>query len=354
MTRSAPQPLLLGEIAKATGAELDGDANLEITGIASLDAAGAGDLSHLSNAAYREQLSSCQASAVILAPGERDRWSGAALVHPNPYLTYARASQLFRSERQPAAGIDPAASVAADAVVAATAVIGPGVVIGARAQIADGAVVGANTVIADDCAVGAHSTLHANVTLAGPVTLGRECVIYSGAVIGAEGFGFTPDERGQWTPIAQLGGVVIGDRVSVGANTCIDRGALGDTHIEDGVKIDNLCQIGHNCRIGAHTLICGCVGIVGSTRIGRHCVLAGGAGIGGDRPIELCDQVIVSARTLVVQSISEPGTYSGGTLHAPMLSWKRNALRFQELDGMMRRIRRLEKLVAAAGNSAEG
>lgn len=346
--------MLLGDIAEAVGAQLDGDADLPITGIASLDAAQSGDLSHLSNPAYREQLGYCRAAAVILAPAERDRWPGAALVHSNPYLTYARASQLFRTEVAPAAGIHPSASIAADASIAASAVVGAGAVIGARVRIGEAAIIGANTTIADDCSVGARSILQANVTLAGPVRLGNDCVVYSGAVIGAEGFGFTPDERGEWVPIAQLGGVVIGDRVSIGANTCIDRGALGDTRIDDGVKIDNLCQIGHNCHIGAHTLICGCVGIVGSTRIGRHCVLAGGAGIGGDRPIELCDQVIVSARTLVAQSISKPGTYSGGTLHAPMASWKRNALRFQDLDGMMRRLRRLEKLIEAADSNTGG
>jgi UDP-3-O-[3-hydroxymyristoyl] glucosamine N-acyltransferase len=161
-------------------------------------------------------------------------------------------------------------------------------------------------------------------------------------VIGADGFGFTPAEDGRLETIAQLGGVTVGADVSVGASTTIDRGALDDTVIEDGVKIDNQVQIGHNCRIGAHSVICGCVGIVGSTRIGRHVVLAGGVGVGGDGPIEICDQVVVSGMTHVS---TEPGIYSGGVLHSPSRRWKRNALRFNRLDELSRRVAQLEKLL---------
>ena len=337
----------LGALAERLGVELDGDPGLQITHLASLDTAATGALTHLSSAAYRDKVADCQASAIILTPEDRPLWPGSALLTGNPYLTYARATHFFRAPLAFAAGEAESATVAATAVlhesahVAAGAVVGPGTVLG------PGVIVGPNTVVGADCVIGEGSRLHANVTLADDVHLGAGCTVHSGAVLGADGFGYTPDERGQWVEIAQLGGVRIADRVSIGANTTIDRGALGPTVIEEGVKIDNLCQIGHNTQIGAHTLICGCVGVVGSTKIGRHCVLAGGVGIGGDRPIELCDQVMVSARSLITQSITEPGTYSSGTLHTKLALWKRNALRFQQLDGMMGRLRRVEKALRA-------
>lgn len=345
--RPAPEPVSLGQIAEAVGATLDGDANVTVRGLASLDHAVEGTLAHLSNPLYRDKLASCAATAVLLAPEDRPLWPGAALVSSNPYLAYARASALFRPASAAQPGVHQTAVIADDAEVAASATVAPGVQIGPRSIIGAGASIGPNTVIGADCEIGAGCVLHGSVILVARVRLGANSIVHSGAVIGGEGFGFTPDERGQWTPIAQLGGVTLGENVSIGANTTIDCGAIDDTVIEDGVKIDNLCQIAHNCHIGAHTLICGCVGIVGSTRIGRHCVLAGGCGIGGDRPIELCDQVIISARTLVTQSISEPGTYSGGVLHAPTRIWKRNALRFQQLDVMMRRLLKLEKRMDA-------
>jgi UDP-3-O-[3-hydroxymyristoyl] glucosamine N-acyltransferase len=188
-----------------------------------------------------------------------------------------------------------------------------------------------------------------NVVLYRAVRLGRRCIVHSGAVIGADGFGFTAAEDGHLEAIAQLGGVNVGDDVSIGACTSIDRGALDDTVIEEGVKIDNQVQIGHNCHIGAHSVVCGCVGIVGSTRIGRHCVLAGGVGIGGDRPIELCDRVVVSGMTHVSASIAEPGIYSGGVLHSRNRQWKKNALRFGRLDELHRRVAALERALKQRG-----
>jgi UDP-3-O-[3-hydroxymyristoyl] glucosamine N-acyltransferase len=175
------------------------------------------------------------------------------------------------------------------------------------------------------------------------VDVGSDSVIHSQAVIGADGFGYTPDAKGQMVEIAQIGGVTIGRNVSIGAATTIDRGAIENTIIEDGVKIDNQVQIGHNCIIGEHTLICGCCGIVGSSKIGKHCVFAGDVGVGGDAPIEVCDFVIVSARTLISRSITEPGTYSGSNLYDHNRQWKRNALRFLELDTLFKRVKKLEK-----------
>lgn len=333
----------LAQLAEQLALQLDGDGNIAINGLASLGVAQADQLSHFSSHAYAEDLRRSAAGAVILRAEDRALWSGAALIASNPYLGYARSTTLFQTPRalqpgiHPQAWVDPSAQVAAQAEIQAHASIGP------RAQIAAGARIGRGAAIGADCIVGADSDIMPNATLDARVRTGVRCVVHSGAVIGAEGFGFTPDEQGRWQAIAQLGGVVLGDDVSIGANTTVDRGALEDTVIGQGVKIDNLCQIGHNCQIGDHTLICGCVGIVGSTTVGKHCVLAGGCGIGGDGPVTLCDQVVVSAMTLISQSIRQPGRYSGAVLHAPNRDWKRNALRFRGLDDMHKRLRRLER-----------
>lgn len=336
----------LGELASRLSARLVGDADVRITGLGSLATAQPGQISHLSSPAYRDQLAATRASAVILAESDLARWHGPALVVAKPYLTFARVSQLFERAPELDPGVHASAHVDATAELGSGVRIGAGAVIGARARIGDGAWLFPNAVVAEDCVVGAQSRLMAGAVLYGRVRLGARCIVHSGAVIGADGFGYTPDERGHLEAIAQLGGVRIGDDVSVGACTSIDRGAIDDTVIEDGVKIDNQVQIGHNCTIGAHTVICGCVGIVGSTRIGRHCVLAGGVGIGGDGPIELCDGVVVSGMTHVSSSITEPGTYSGGVLHSPNGAWKRNAIRFSRLDELSRRVARLERALA--------
>jgi UDP-3-O-[3-hydroxymyristoyl] glucosamine N-acyltransferase len=325
-----------------------GDPSLRIHGIASLASAQPGQLSHLSSASYRAQLADTQASAIILGPGDAPLWPGAALVIENPYLAFARASQLFAQPYELAPGVAASALVAADAEVDPSAAIGGGARVGARSRIGARVRIHANTVVGEDCVLGEDVELMPNVVLYPRVRLGARTIVHSGAVIGADGFGFTPDERGRLVAIAQLGGVSVGSDVSIGACTSIDRGALDDTIIGDGVKIDNQVQIGHNCHIGAHTVICGCVGIVGSTRIGRHCVLAGGVGVGGDGPIEICDRVVVSGMTHVSASITAPGVYSGGVLHSASRQWKRNALRFQRLDELSRRVARLERQLALA------
>lgn len=339
------QTFTLGALADALSARLVGDADLTITGLGSLGSARPGELSHLSSAAYRDQLAVTRASAVILAERDLEVWNGPALVAANPYLTFARASQLFARLPPLAPGIHPSAVVDGDAELAADVRLGPGVAVGPGSRIGAGARLYANVVVGAGCSIGAGCVVMANAVLYDDVRLGPRCTVHSGAVIGADGFGFTPAEDGRLETIAQLGGVTVGADVSVGACTTIDRGALDDTVIEDGVKIDNQVQIGHNCRIGAHSVICGCVGIVGSTRIGRHVVLAGGVGVGGDGPIEICDQVVVSGMTHVSASITEPGIYSGGVLHSPSRRWKRNALRFNRLDELSRRVAQLEKLL---------
>jgi UDP-3-O-[3-hydroxymyristoyl] glucosamine N-acyltransferase len=347
----------LGELAEHLSARLVGDPAVRITGLGSLAQAGRGELSHLSSPAYRKALAASRAEAVILAEADLGLWQGAALVVERPYLAFARASQLFDAAPELAEGVDGTARVHASAQLGSGVRIGPGAVVGAGTRIGDGSRLFANVVVGDDCELGAGVRLMPGAVLYDRVRLGARCIVHSGAVIGADGFGFTPDEHGRLETIAQLGGVRIGDDVSIGACTSIDRGAIDDTVIEEGVKIDNQVQIGHNCHIGAHSVICGCVGIVGSTRIGRHCVLAGGVGVGGDGPIELCDGVVVSGMTHVSSSITERGVYSGGVLHGRTADWKRNAIRFGRLDELFRRMARLERAlekgeVAAAGGAA--
>jgi UDP-3-O-[3-hydroxymyristoyl] glucosamine N-acyltransferase len=333
----------LDELADRLNAQLVGPSSLLVTGVGSLEAASDSEITHFSNAAYRDQLRRCQAAAVLMRAEDRQHWSGPALLVDNPYLAFARATQLFVVTEQLPVGIDPLASVSASAVLGEAVAIGPGVVVGANAKIGDGVRLHANCVVGADCVLDAGVELKAGVVLYRDVHLGRNCIVHANAVLGADGFGFTPDAQGHLQEIAQLGGLRVGCDVSVGAATTIDRGTLDNTVIEDGVKIDNQVQIGHNCHIGAHSVICGCVGIVGSTRIGRHCVLAGGVGIGGAMPITLCDGVTVSGMTHVSSSISEPGVYSGGVLHSKSPQWKRNALRLHSLDGLFRRVARLEK-----------
>lgn len=355
MTQERPGPTFtLAELATAVGARLVGDGALVIDGLGSLASAVPGQLSHLSSSAYRGQLAGSRASAVILTERDLPMWDGAALVTDNPYLAFARATQQFARLPDLDQGVHPSASVHPDARLADDVCIGPGVSIGAHTRVGEGARLYAGVSVAEGCVVGAGALLMPGAVLYPDVKLGARCIVHSGAVIGADGFGFTPAADGRLESIAQLGGVTVGDDVSIGACTSIDRGALEDTVIEDGVKIDNQVQIGHNCHIGAHSVICGCVGIVGSTRIGRHCVLAGGVGVGGDRPIELADQVVVSGMTHVSASISEPGIYSGGVLHSPSLAWKKNALRFNRLDELNRRVARLERLLREQGGDPRG
>lgn len=302
-----------------------------------------GQVTHLSNPAYRAGLAETRASAVILRERDADLCPTNALVVADPYLAFAQASRLWERPAALNEGVHSNACIDPSAQVAAGAGIGPGVAVGPETEIGPEVRIHANAVIGARCRLGQGVRIMANATLYDDVKVGAGSVIHAGAVIGAEGFGFARDAEGSPTRIAQLGGVSIGEGVSVGAATTIDRGAIEDTVVEDGVKIDNQVQIGHNCRIGAQSLICGCVGIVGSTEIGRGCVLAGMVGVGGDKPIRICDGVTVSGCTHVSSSIDRPGVYSGGIIHNANRAWKRNALRFQRLDELVYRVSRLEK-----------
>lgn len=342
--------LTLAQIAQHIGADivgpfagaLEGAGEITISGLGSLGTASQGELTHLSGASYRLLLPSTQASAVILSAADAVNSPSPCLVVAQPYLAFARASQLFDSSARFAAGIHPSAVVDPSANIAADAHVGANVVIERDVTIEAGAVVQANCTIGNNSIIGGETKIFPNVVVYPRVSLGQRCIVHSGAVLGADGFGFTPDERGRFEAIAQIGGLRIGSDVSIGAGTTIDCGAIDATVIGDGVKIDNLVQIGHNCKIGDHTLICGAVGLAGSTEIGRHCVLAGGSGVAGKNPIKICDGVVLSVRTAVSQSIDKPGVYSGSIIAAEHGTWMRNAVKFNSLGQLFKRVKKLE------------
>ena len=332
----------LGEIASRLNLRLIGDPDCQIQGLGTLASAKMGDISFLSNISYLRQLAKTSASAVIVEESQADLVPTNALIAEQPYVAFAYVSQLFAKQSEVAAGVHSSASVA-DSVS-----LGEGVYIGANAVIEDDVEIGANssvgpgTFIGRGVRLGEHCRLHAQVTLYHEVRIGSRVNIHSHAVIGADGFGFAFDgERS--IKIQQLGAVWIGDDVDVGAGTTIDRGAIEDTIVEDGVKIDNQVQIGHNCHIGAHSVICGCTAIAGSAKIGRYCVLGGASGMVGH--LSLADGVQVSAMSLVNKSITEPGTYSSGTGQMNIADWKRAIVRFQQLDSIARRLKDLEKMI---------
>ncbi|MFZ5935085.1 UDP-3-O-(3-hydroxymyristoyl)glucosamine N-acyltransferase [Pseudomonas sp. HS6-2] len=334
--------MTLGQLAEALGATLKGPEALQITGLATLQEAGPGQLSFLANPQYRKYLDNCQAAAVLLKAADAEGFAGNALIVADPYLAYARISHLFDPKPKAVAGIHPSAVVAEDAQVDASASVGPFAVIESGARIGANVSVGAHCFIGARCVVGEGGWLAPRVTLYHDVTIGKRVVIQSGAVIGGEGFGFA-NEKGIWRKIAQIGGVTIGDDVEIGVNTAVDRGALSDTRIGDGVKLDNQIQIAHNVQIGDHTAMAACVGISGSTRIGKHCMLAGGVGLVGH--IDICDNVFVSGMTMVTRSITEPGSYSSGTAMQPLADWRKSAARIRQLDDMAKRLQQLEKRV---------
>ncbi|MBV4504986.1 UDP-3-O-(3-hydroxymyristoyl)glucosamine N-acyltransferase [Pseudomonas sp. BW13M1] len=334
--------MTLGQLAEALGAELKGPEALQITGLATLQEAGSGQLSFLANKQYRKFLDDSSASAVLLKAEDAEGFAGNALIVPDPYLAYARISHLFDPKPKAVAGVHPSAVVAEDAQVDASASIGPFAVIESGARIGANVTVGAHCFVGARCVIGEGGWLAPRVTLYHDVTIGKRVVIQSGAVIGGEGFGFA-NEKGIWRKIAQIGGVTLGDDVEIGVNTAVDRGALSDTRIGDGVKLDNQIQIAHNVQVGDHTAMAACVGISGSTRIGKHCMIAGGVGMVGH--IDVCDNVFVSGMTMVTRSITEPGGYSSGTAMQPLAEWRKSAARIRQLDEMSKRLQQLEKRV---------
>jgi UDP-3-O-[3-hydroxymyristoyl] glucosamine N-acyltransferase len=319
--------LRLGDLVDSLGGELHGPRETPIDGLAPLESATPTQLSFLSNPRYQQQMAATRAACVIVSPAMREAAvaRGPAIVADDPYLYFARVTQLWKAHGAPAdAGpaIHPAAVVDPQAVVDPTARIGPLCVVERGARI------------------GAGTVLKSRVTVGEGCTIGARCILHPGVVIGADGFGFAPNQ-GTWEKIEQLGAVRIGDDVDIGANTCIDRGALADTVIEDGVKLDNLIQVGHNVRIGRHTAIAGCAGIAGSATIGAHCTIGGRAGILGH--LTIADHVHISSFTLVSRSIHKPGHYTGIFPIDDNADWEKNAASLKQLHSLRDRVRSLEK-----------
>ncbi|WP_417517415.1 UDP-3-O-(3-hydroxymyristoyl)glucosamine N-acyltransferase [Marinobacter sp.] len=334
------QSYRLGEIAKALGAELRGDPEIRVSGLATLQAAGPEQISFLANPTYAKHLADTRAAAIIISPAAAGDGQTNVLLLDNPYLGYARLSHWFDPSPVAPPGIHPAAVVDASAQIAASASVGPNAVIEAGVVIDEKVVIGPGSVIGARSRIGSGSIIRSRVTLAHDVVMGQRCHILSGAVIGSDGFGFA-NEKGQWHRIAQLGRVILGDDVEVGANTTIDRGALDDTVIGNGVKLDNLIQIAHNVRIGDHSAMAAMVGIAGSTKIGSHCVFGGASGVAGH--LDIASQVHLTGMTLVTGDIQEPGVYSSGTSADKNRQWRKNAVRFRQLDALARRVKELEK-----------
>jgi len=342
------QEYSLKELASKIEADVIGDENVLVTGISTLQSADSTKISFLANPAYEKYLSDTSAAAVILTPELAVKCQTNVLVHKNPYLAYAHLSQVWDKTYQ---SVDSEENIHQSANIHASASIDPSVKIGACAVIQagvtlkSGVIVGANCVVGDDSEIAENTLLHANTTLYHGVSIGQNCIIHSGVIIGSDGFGFAPNQ-GEWVKIAQLGGVVIGDNVEIGANTTIDRGALDNTVIEKGVKLDNQIQIAHNVKVGQNTAIAACCAVAGSTTIGANCVIGGASGIAGH--LTITDNVHITAMTMVIKSLNEPGVYSSGTGVQTNAKWRRSIARLRQLDKMAKRLSSLEKLVKSS------
>jgi UDP-3-O-[3-hydroxymyristoyl] glucosamine N-acyltransferase len=332
--------LQLGTLAERTGTRVHGDASLFIEGVCTLQDGRPNCISFLANPQYRKYLRDTGAGAVVLAADDLADCPTAALISDNPYATYARVAALLYPAQAANPGIHPSAVVASDCRIDPDASIGPLCVIETGVEIARGAIIGPGCVLGRGAFVGEDTRLVANVTLCHGVRVGKRGLIHPGAVIGSDGFGLA-SEAGQWIKVPQLGSVRIGDDVEIGANTSIDRGALEDTLIADGVKLDNQIQVAHNVQIGAHTAVAGCVGISGSAKIGAHCMLAGGVGVVGH--LEIADGTVVTGMSMVTKSITERGVYSSGLAAVPADQWNKIVARLRRLDDMARRLQALER-----------
>ena len=329
-------------IAKHIGAELMGNCEQIIEGLNTIQDATSRDVTFLANTSYNRFLSTTDAAAVIVGKMNISDYSGNFLIVDKPYLAYASVSQLFVSGSDPDLGIHETAVISDGVKVAKTASIGANVVLGKNVIIGEKSIIGPNSSIGDGSIIGDNCKIFSNVSIYHGVTIGNSVTIHSCSVIGGDGFGFAHDSR-HWVKIHQLGGVIIGNRVEIGSCTTIDRGALSDTIIEDGVILDNHIQIAHNVRIGENTAIAGCSGISGSTEIGKNCIFAGQTGIVGH--LKICDGVTTTGGTIITKSISESGSYSSGTPLSLTEQWKKNAVRFTQLNDLVQRLKRLEKKV---------
>lgn len=330
----------LGELAGRFGLALSGDPDVIVSGVGTLQDAGPGELTFLANPRYRKLLAECRAGCVVLSVADAPACPVPALIADNPYASYARIAAVLHPPPVQAAGVHPSA------VVEPGAVLGPGVSVGAQAYVGASVVLGAGVTIGPGCvldgaiAVGEGSRLVARVTLVGSVTIGRRALIHPGAVLGADGFGLAPDRDG-WVKVPQVGGVRVGDDVEIGANTTVDRGAIGDTVLADGVKLDNQIQIAHNVSIGRGSALAAQVGVSGSTRIGAGVLLAGQVGVAGH--IEIADRVVVLGSTSVTNSIREAGEYASMLPGVRSTSWRRIVARLQRIEELHQRLKALEK-----------
>mgnify|MGYP001817975157 CR=1 FL=1 len=331
----------LAELSARFDLELRGDPEHMIDGVGTLMTGNANQVSFLANRAYRKELPGTKAGAVILKAGDAEACPTNCLVANDPYLAFARIAALFDPRPAGRPGIHPSAVVADSAEIGENASIGPNAVIGEDCKLGAGCTIGPCTVLEDKCTLGAHCRLYANVSLGFGVTLGNRVIVHPGTAIGADGFGiaFAGD---RWEKVPQLGSVRIGDDCEIGANSCIDRGAIDDTVLEEDVRLDNHVQIAHNVYIGAHTALAGRTGIAGSAKIGRYCLIAGGAGVSGH--IEIADRTTIAADSAVFRSITEPGgTWSAQMAARPIREWQKNSARLQKLDELARRLIKLEK-----------
>lgn len=330
----------LGELATRFGCELIGDPDVVVSGVASLHNATPESLTFLSSSSYAASLPATKAAAVILRAADAGGCPVAALISDNPYACYARMASAICPEPDFEPGVHASATIASTASVAASAHIGPSAVVGENTAIGENVFVGPGCVIDRDCTVGADCRFVANVTLVKNVHIGERGLFHPGVVIGADGFGNAMTPEG-WVKVPQVGGVRIGNDVEVGANTSIDCGAIGDTVLEDGVRIDNLCMIAHNVHIGEHTALAGMTGIAGSTTIGKRCLFAGASGAVGH--ITICDDVVVLAKSFVSKDVTEPGAYTSSFPAVKARSWARQLARFRRLENLIERVKKLEK-----------
>lgn len=332
----------LADLAQRLGAELHGDGDIVITGLASMQSAKTGHITFMVNAKYREHLAGCHASAVVMTQDDLPFSRSAALVVSNPYLAYAHIAQILDTTPQPAQDISPHAVIAPSVKLGKNVAIGPHAVIESDVELGDNVVIGAGCFIGKKTTIGAGSRLWANVSVYHEIEIGKNCLIQSGTVIGADGFGYAND-RGQWVKIPQLGRVIIGDSVEIGACTTIDRGALDDTVIGNGVIIDNQCQIAHNVVIGDNTAVAGGVIMAGSLKIGRYCMIGGASVINGH--MEICDKVTVTGMGMVMRPITEPGIYSSGIPLQPNKVWRKTAALAMNIDNMNKRLKAMERKI---------
>lgn len=330
----------LAEIVARFGGQVKGDADTRIQQIGTLEHARAGEIAFLANAKYRKQLEGSRASAVILSKADADATELPRIVCDNPYSYFAKLSAFLNPLPECIPGIHSSAVIGNGVQISPLASIGAHVTIGDGANIADGAVVMEGCSIGERATLGQNSRLYPRVTVYHDCIIGSHVIVHSGAVIGADGFGIAMEE-GRWLKIPQIGRVVIGDHVEIGANTTVDRGALDDTVIEEGVKLDNQIQVAHNVRIGAHTAIAGCVGIAGSANIGKYCRIGGSAGILGH--LQIADHVEVASFTLIGKSITEPGSYAGIFPFSKNDEWRSNAVHLRHLGDLVKRVKALEK-----------